>query len=210
MSRLTVELLGPFRVSFDGQPVTGLESDKVRALLAYLAVEADQPHRREKLVGLLWPEQPEAAARANLRRALSNLRRVCGDVQASPPCLRVTRQTVQFDGASDAWVDVTAFRAALERGKAAKPDIQQLEEAVALYRGSFLEGFFVKDSAAFEDWILLTRERLQRQALEALGDLARHHAQQGDLKRACDYAWRQVELEPWQEKPYQQLMRMLA
>ncbi|HUW14966.1 MAG TPA: BTAD domain-containing putative transcriptional regulator, partial [Anaerolineae bacterium] len=216
MSRLDIHLLGPFEVSLDGEPLTGLESDKVRALLAYLAVEADRPHRREKLVGLLWPDQPEQAARANLRRALANLRpaisdrQAIGDGPARPPFLRVTRQTVQFNGASDAWVDVTAFRAALEREGDAAPGIQQLEEAVALYSGSFLEGFFVKDSVAFEDWSLLTRERLQRQALDALGELARHHAQHGGLERACDYAWHQVELAPWQEKPYQQLMRLLA
>ncbi|HUW14798.1 MAG TPA: BTAD domain-containing putative transcriptional regulator, partial [Anaerolineae bacterium] len=215
MSRLVIHLLGPFRVSLDGEPVTGLESDKVRALLAYLAVEADQPHRREKLVGLLWPEQPEQAARANLRRALANLRKAISDRPAiadgpaSPPYLRVTRQTVQFNSGSDASVDVTAFRAALEREGDAAPSIQPLEEAIALYRGSFLEGFFVKDSGPFEDWSLLTRERLQRQAA-ALRDLASHYAQHGELERACDYAWRQVELEPWQEKPYQQLMRLLA
>ena len=109
MSRLDIHLVGPFRVSLDGQPVTGLESDKVRALLAYLAVEADQPHLREKLVGLLWPDQAEQAARANLRRALSNLRKVVeddpaiADVQASPPYLRITRQTVQFNSGSGAW-----------------------------------------------------------------------------------------------------------
>ena len=44
------------------EPVTAFASNKVRALLAYLAVEADRPHRREALAGLLWPEQPEAKA----------------------------------------------------------------------------------------------------------------------------------------------------
>ena len=75
VSRLEIHLLGPLRVSLDGEPVTGFVSDKVRALLAYLAVEADQPHRREKLVGLLWPHRPEQAARGSLRTALANLRK---------------------------------------------------------------------------------------------------------------------------------------
>ena len=56
------------QVTLDGAPVTGFESDKVRALLAYLAVESDRPHRRETLAGLLWPEQPENAARLSLRQ----------------------------------------------------------------------------------------------------------------------------------------------
>ena len=210
MHSLAVELLGPFRAACDGRPVTGLASDKVRALLAYLAVEASQPHRREKLVGLLWPDQPEQDARANLRRALANLRKAIGDTEASPPFLRISRQTLQFNSASDARIDIAAFRAALDTQGEGQDNTAGLEQAADLYRGPFLEGFSVNDSAEFEEWILLTRERLQRQALSALNHLASHYATQGQLDRACDYAWRQVELEPWQEKPYQQLMRLLA
>ena len=58
MTLLSVRTLGPFQVLLDGEPVTGFDSDKVRALLAYLALEADRPHRREKLAGLLWPDYP--------------------------------------------------------------------------------------------------------------------------------------------------------
>jgi DNA-binding SARP family transcriptional activator len=210
MSQLSVQLLGPLRVTLDGRPVTGLASDKVRALLAYLAVEADRPHRRESLVGLLWPDWPEQTARANLRGALANLRQAIGDRLASPPFLLVSRQTVQFNRTSDAWVDVTAFRALLDPDRGEEQTIEQLEEAVALYGGSLLVGFSVKDSAAFEDWVLLTRERLQRQALAALHQLARTYAQRGEFARACDCARRQVDLEPWQEEAQQQLMRLLA
>jgi DNA-binding SARP family transcriptional activator len=74
MPHLEIFLLRPFQVRLGGVEVTGMRSDKVRALLAYLAVEADQPHRREKLAGLLWPGYPEESARASLRRALADLR----------------------------------------------------------------------------------------------------------------------------------------
>ena len=47
MTRLSVSLLGPLRVTVDGEPVVRFQTDKVRALLAYLAVESDRPHRRE-------------------------------------------------------------------------------------------------------------------------------------------------------------------
>ena len=93
MTRLSVHLLGPFRVALDGEPATGFVSDKARALLAYLAVEADRPHRREALAGLLWPDYTERAARASLRTALANVRQVIGDRGARPPFLHVRRQT---------------------------------------------------------------------------------------------------------------------
>jgi DNA-binding SARP family transcriptional activator len=122
MPHISMRLFGSLQCTRDQEDLVGLESDKVRALLAYLLVEAERPHRRKKLAGLLWPDWPEQAARANLRRALANLRHVIGDRrrgraipepggdrQATPPLLLVSRQTIQFNQASDAWVDVAAF-----------------------------------------------------------------------------------------------------
>ena len=88
--------------------------------------------------------------------------------------------------------------------------IGQLEQAVALYRGSFLDGFFVGESVLFEDWTLLLRERFHRLALDALFSLANYHERRRDYERARRYARRQVELEPWREEAHQQLMRLLA
>ena len=87
MARLHLFLFGGFSVSLDDQPVTGFESDKVRALLAYLATEGDRPQRRETLAALLWPELPEHRARHNLRQALFNLRNVISDQQSNSPFL---------------------------------------------------------------------------------------------------------------------------
>jgi DNA-binding SARP family transcriptional activator len=210
MARLSLRLFGPIEVALDGVPVTGLRSDKVRALLAYLAVEAAGPHRRERLAGLLWPERPERAARRSLRQALANLRQVIADHQARPPFLLISRQTIQFNPASDAWVDVTAFTDLLQAQAPREEGTRPLEQAVELYRGDLLEGFSVPDSAAFEEWALLTRERLRRLVMDALGRLVDVHQQRGEHQRALHYAWRQVELDPWREKAQRQLMRLLA
>jgi DNA-binding SARP family transcriptional activator len=75
MAHLSIALLGPFQACLDGQPITTFKSDKARALLAYLAVEAARPHARDTLAALLWPDWPEAYARSSLRSALANLRR---------------------------------------------------------------------------------------------------------------------------------------
>ncbi|NIO72251.1 MAG: tetratricopeptide repeat protein, partial [Anaerolineae bacterium] len=210
MAHLLLSLLGPFQVTLDGEPVTSFESDKVRALLAYLAVEADRPHHREVLAGLLWPDWPDRAARTNLRNALANLRKAIGDRQATPPFLLITRETIQFNTASDYWLDVTAFTEMVEADKTHPSAIDQLEQAVALYRGSFLEGFSVGDSPAFEEWALFTRERLARQMSAVLHRLAATYEGRGEYEQAQSCAWRQVELEPWDEAAHRQLMRTLA
>jgi DNA-binding SARP family transcriptional activator/tetratricopeptide (TPR) repeat protein len=244
MARLSLSLLGPFQATLDGEPITRFESDKVRALLAYLTVEADCPHRRETLVGLLWPDWPEGAARRNLSHALANLRRAIGDDQAAPPFLLITPQTIQFNCAADYCLDVAAFSSQLSAvsgrlsanqqiGKSAtgsqpisnpqsltsnfqpptsspQSPISILQSAVDLYRGSFLEGFSLKDCPAFDDWVLLTRERLQRQTLAALQRLAAYYEQRGEVGLAVGYTRRQVELEPWQEEAQRRLIRLLA
>ena len=114
MARLSISLLWPFQVTLDGKPVTAFESNKVRALLAYLAVEADRPHRRDTLAALLWPDWPDRSARTNLRNALANLRKAIRDSDIDPPHLLATRETIQFNADSDHWLDVAAFRALVE------------------------------------------------------------------------------------------------
>ena len=79
MPHLAVRLLGGFQVELDGEAVYAFKTDKARALLAYLVVESARPHRRETLAALLWPDRPDAVARANLRQALSYLRQALRD-----------------------------------------------------------------------------------------------------------------------------------
>jgi DNA-binding SARP family transcriptional activator len=217
MAHLSIQLLGPFEVRLEGEPATGFVSDKARALLAYLVVEEGRPHRREALAGLLWPDVPEDLARTSLRTALASVRQVIGDHAAAPPYLDVTRQTVQFNWDSDARVDVLGFTHLLEAAlpqRAGEPEdpssAEPLEEAIALYQGSFLEGFYLADSVLFEEWALLVREQLQRQALTALHRLAAYYETSGEPLRALQHAWRAVDLDPWPGSSQRQLMRLLA
>src|SRR5512141_2867106 len=114
MPHLTLSLLGPTQVSLDGQAVGGFAYNKARALLAYLAVEADRSHQRDAIVGLLWPERPDAAARTNLRQVLTSLRDTIGSGNSDAPFLLTTRDTLQFNPVSDYTLDVTRFSALLD------------------------------------------------------------------------------------------------
>src|SRR3954464_500675 len=101
MARLSLSLLGPLRITLDGQPVSGIAYNKVRALLVFLAVAADRSHQRDALVGLLWPELPDTAAPTHLPQARATLREAIGDASALPPFLLITRDTIQLNPASD-------------------------------------------------------------------------------------------------------------
>ena len=210
MAQLRISLLGPIQVMVSGTPVTGFKSNKVRALLAYLAMEADKPHRRQFLAGLLWPNWPEREALSNLRYALSDLRRAIGDRQATPPFLIISRSSIQFNTTSDYCLDASSFINSTRTEKSAPTFIEEQEKAVGLYRGSFLEGFSVDDSPAFDEWTLLTRERLAQQASVTLHTLADFYEERGEYEKAQSHAWRHLELEPWAESAHQLLMRVMA
>ena len=205
MDRLAVYLFGSPRVVLGGKTTAHFKTDKVLALLAYLAVEGQRPYRREALACLFWPDQPETQARTNLRRALSNLRQTIGDQTAVPTYLHITRQTLQFNEDSLARIDVLTFGQYMAAG-----DVDHLAQAAGLYGGRFLEGFSISGSVAFEEWVMLKREQYQRQVTLACHQLASHHETRQQYEQALPYAWRQVELEPWQEAGQRQLMRLLT
>lgn len=205
MTHLSISLLGTFQVTRGNQPVVDFDSNKVRGLLAYLAVEADRPHTREALSALLWPDWPQDSALDSLRNALANLRRAIGDREAVPPHLLITRESIQFNTASDFWLDVAEFENANPRGLGNPWGLE-----AKLYRGPFLEGFSISDSAPFEEWLMLKREQLSQQALQMLRQLADDYEACGEYKLALEYARRQVALEPWLETAHRQVMRILA
>jgi hypothetical protein len=118
MARLSLHLLEPFQALLDGQPIAGFGYTTAQALLAYLAIEADRPHERSMLAGLLCPDWPDRTSSANLRQALHTLRRAIDDDHATPPHLLTTNRTIQFNKASDYWSDVDAFSSAIESGQA--------------------------------------------------------------------------------------------
>ena len=84
------------------------------------------------------------------------------------------------------------------------------EQAVALYKAPFLEGFSLPDAAPFEEWALLQREWLQRLALETLRHLVAGWQERAEPTRALGHAWRLVELEPWDEDAHRQIMELLV
>lgn len=213
LAHLSLSLFGSFQVTLAGLPLKDFKSNKVRALLVYLAVESDRPHQRETLAGLLWPDWPNRDALSNLRYALSNLRNVIGDRTAETPFLIISRDNIQFNTSSDYSLDIENFVQGIHLDKANQTPIRKIEQresALALYRGNFLEGFSVDDSLPFEEWTLITRERLARQALSALHTLSSAYEERGELEKAQSFAWRQLELEPWDESAHQSLMRTLA
>ncbi len=218
MAVLNLRFFGHFQVTRAAHTITNFESDKGRALLTYLAVEAAHAHPRSALTALLWPDYTETSARGSLRQALYQLRQAIGDEVNAPSFLLITRQTLQFNPAAPYQCDVTAFIRHLQQcGSHAHPQLAhcsaclaQLRQAVALYQGEFLAGFAIADSAPFEEWRRSKQELFHLQALDALTLLATVDEAAGAWAQAQHYARQQLVLEPWREEAHRQLMRVLV
>lgn len=198
---LQLTLFGSPEVRLHGQPVTGFRTSKAQALLYYLAVTG-RPHTRATLAGLLWGDQPEDAARASLSKCLSSLRDLLGDA------VLIERQTVALNRSYPYDLDTEHFAAV---GQPLTQETSPTAQAtLALYRGDFLEGFYVREAPDFEQWLLLQRAHYREAVINGLHALAGFHEQAGDLPSAIIHTRRLLALEPWREEAHRQLMTLLA
>jgi predicted ATPase/DNA-binding SARP family transcriptional activator len=192
---LAIRLFGPFELRLHGHPTPCLRSRKGQWLLALLTLRAGRDVERDWLAGTLWPDSPEAAARANLRSSLKELRRALGE--QAPRLCSPTLRTLTLDLAGID-VDVLAFDAALARG-----DWPALEQAVWLYRGPLLEG-------CVEAWAFQERQVREQAYLGALERLAEEALASGNPATAERHLRQAVGVDPLRESAQRGLMRALA
>jgi predicted ATPase/DNA-binding SARP family transcriptional activator len=222
LPNVALHFLGAPHIELDGRSVA-TDRRKAVALLAYLAVTAT-PHTRESLATLLWPDY-------DATRALAYLRRTLWEVNNLLPNLLITEgDQLSLPTTPAVWHDVAAFEAALAQSTSRRfqpephptktppgsshpqpPDhLNTLAHAVTLYRGDFLAGFTLRDSAPFDDWQFFQAERLRQLLAGALASLSAALAEQGDHETAVPHARRWLALDPLHEPAHRQLMHLYA
>lgn len=178
--------LGPVELSVDGGPAPPeLLWRKHLALLVYLARSPRRGRSREHLIGLLWGDRTEAAARHSLSEALRVIRHHAGEgsVEVKVGQVRLQPESVRLD------VDRLEELAAAGDWAA----------AAELVSGEFLEGFALAEASEFEDWLAAERELWGRRGVEVLVSCADAHAQVGKVEEACEFATRALGLQPGSE-----------
>lgn len=183
-------LLGTMEVYREGSKLTLPHGNRLRALLAWLALYPG-PHPRARLAARFWPDVPDSSARASLRSAVWTLRGTLGPASA---CLAADRTCV---GLSEACVRVDAreFRELAAAGR--------LREAVSLCRGELLQELD-------DDWVYEEREAHADRLAAVLGQIAAQAGAAGDTRAAADWARRRTSLRPLDEQAARDLIRWLA
>jgi len=177
---LRLFLLGPPVIKWEQTSLT-IPRRQVRALLYRLAVET-RPLSRSHLGCLFWGDLPESTARRNLSRLLVYLSRNLPD----PGLLLIDETHIQLEPAR-IWVDTQAFELLWEAWKLTHR-LKDLQAAVELYRGSFLNGFTLPGNTEFAGWASLEVESWDQHFLKALEVLIDETAAQGDISQSIEYA----------------------
>jgi predicted ATPase/DNA-binding SARP family transcriptional activator len=204
--RLRVTALGPLQVCIDDRPVDAAAwgSARPRELLVYLLAHPEG--RTKEQVGLaFWPDASPAQLRNNFHVTLHRLRRALGGpewVTLAHERYTVQPELVEEFDANIFEREVAAARRALRRQQSGATE--QLEAALARYRGDFLDGEPVGD------WHLEHRDRLQRLCLDGLMALGDQCARDGQHARAADAYRRVLARDELYEEALRALMRAHA
>lgn len=193
-------LFGGFRlININGEAFMPT-ARKAKALLAWLAVNPDQQHPREKLAAVLWPDSDEVQGRHSLRQALGELRKVMPDDEGP---LHATKEWILLDS-GQIEVDAQLFNACLAGG-----DDTALDQAIELYKGEFLEGCN-PHSDSFDEWLSGYRADFNVRASAAIGQRLDKLLEQQNHEQICYLAVRLLNIDPLQEQAYRALMQAHA
>jgi DNA-binding SARP family transcriptional activator/TolB-like protein len=198
---LRIALLGPCSVTRNGVPVPLPRSRKVRALLAFLALEPG-PRSRSRLCDLLWkvPSDP----RGELRWCLSKLRRVL-DGADRPRVVTRDGDLIALD-VSDCIVDAIEVERAVAAGLE-QASREQLRELCALFGGDLLEGMLIDGNPEFTGWLTAQRHRYRTMHIAVLGELAARAPLDSDETFGHLRAW--LELAPFDQRAHERMLDAL-
>ncbi len=206
---LRITLFGRFSIRCRGKLLLGRAPQKAQELFAYLLLHRNRTHPRDGLAEFLWGETECPRSRKYLRQTLWQLQRgllACGRraanlIEQDPAWVRVG----SLDGV---WVDTVAFEAAykslhgLRRPLREATDIQGLAEAVQIYRGELLEGWY-------RPWCLAERDRFRELYLAVLERLTDHYESLREFDEAIAYARLELRCDRANERTQRTLMRLL-
>ncbi len=209
MSILQVVLFGKFRMDRGDRCLTGFEARRAQELFCYLLLYRHRPHLRETLADLLWYATSTSQSKNYLRKALWQVQTTL-DAQAHPAgntLLQVDSEWVQVNPNVEIWLDVQVFEQAFAQVKGVpgntldRHQAQILQNAVALYQGHLLEGWY-------QDWCLCERERFQYMYLTMLDKLMDYCEARNEYESGIVYGMQALRYDRARERTCRRLMRL--
>ena len=206
--RLTIQLLGDFRVSVGSRAIHEREWTlrKVKSLVKLLALAPHHRLHREHIIDRLWPDIGSEGGANNLHKVLYVARRILEPdlpPRRTSSYLQLRHDMLLLQAPDGLWTDVEAFLAAARAAHAWRTP-QAYQEALRLYTGDLVP------EDHYEDWVIAHRERLSGLRVTLLVELAGAQEQAGELSAAIETLQQAVASDPVHEEAQGMLMRLLV
>lgn len=206
---LEVYLLGQFLVRVDDAVVDAWPSRRARELFKFLVTHREPWLTREQTMEAFWPGSPPEAARNSLNVAIHGVRRALR-AATDAPVVVLEAGAYRLDAELKLWVDVDEFEQHVEAGHRLEAAgdltaaVGEYELATALYQGDFL------DDDPYEEWPVMTRERLRVTYLDTLDRLSHLYFAQYQYGSCVNLCKVIVQRDPCREDAHRRLMRCFS
>ena len=193
---LKIDFLGTLKIESEGMNITDKLSSKSQALIAILMTKKRLRCSRKELIGYLWPESSEEAAKYNLRFNLWQLRKTICVQPSGQPFLIITRDDCQINEKYSYQCD---FRQIIE-ADVENCDIGRLEELRCMFRGDFFENRYFSDLEEFEELMIMQRYILENKRQVILKRLMELYRENKEIRKCLDIITDLETMDPYDEK----------
>ncbi|MBS4536419.1 hypothetical protein GOQ29_12400 [Clostridium sp. D2Q-14] len=205
MAKLEIYLLGRVEILWQGESIIDKLSHKLIGILSYMAVNRENSFSRNKIANIFWDSSDSNSSRYNLRYNIWSLRKLFKDNNIKQDIFIADKESIRFNEEFNIYVDAEDFQNRLDNFRA--DSIDNLEHIRNLYKGEFLEGFYIKDSSQFNDWLFYERERFQRDYINVLAKLQEYYKSTERYQKAIEILENMININPLKEELYLELIK---
>jgi len=212
MPMLTVNVLGGLALKYPAEELVQMRSRKAEALLVYVLLSEKEAFEREELATLFWEDMPEQEALTNLRVTLAAVKK------AVPDALVISRRRVSFNPEARVSCDALALSSVTRdhlgedysRTEQSLENCRLITAELGKYKGDFLQGFFIRNALAFDDWASYKREILRNTLINSAQIIIGNFYRFGEHREGITLANQLLFLDPFNEAAYQWLIKLYA
>lgn len=210
MRKINVYFLGNYEILFNNENITTKFSKKGLGLLCYLIMNSDKSHYRERLASMFWEDYKRESAYNNLRYTLWQIRKVIKQytdeeliITKGKNIISISKKLINCD--------VKMYLKFIHQSTRTDITINEkknfLISASKLYKGDFIENFYIYDISDFNDWFFNEREFLQRLYFDVQLKLSDIYINQKKIRDAIAQLNTLINIDPLNEEVYYRVIR---
>ncbi len=194
---LNICFLGKLKFEWDGASIEEQLGAKAFALICLLILNKNRYLSREKIIGYLWPDSNEEAARYNLRYNLWLIKKNIGTDEKGRRFLSIDKECCGINKEFDFTCDILNIM----KFKPGKDDsIESILQLKQLFRGDFLEGCYFNKCDEFNELIIFERINFEQRKVKILKRLVELYEKEKSYEVCLETINEILEIEPYDEE----------